>query len=311
MNCAQTILILGPTASGKSALATCLCDALNGRGEIVSADSMQVYFGMDLGTAKPTAEDRAAIPHHLIDIASPYEEGFTVDRWLDMAHGAITKIHATKRIAVVVGGTNLYVQALLAGLFEGPRADEDLRASLRNLSLSDLRTQLARIDPSSAQRIHPNDQRRMIRAIEVTQLTGIPMSTHQSQWTAAPPSLPAGWQCLGLLPDPDSNGRAINSRAKVMMELGFLEEVRGLRAVAPLARQSAEAVGYRELAAHLDGEQSLERAFEAIKIRTRKLARQQRTWLRRFAHIERSIWSTAPCGEKTSHDFFLRTLGMQ
>ncbi len=305
----QAILVLGPTASGKSALALALGNALAGKCEIVTADSMQIYEGMDIGTAKPSSQERTMIPHHLIDITTPYRDGFTVDRWLERANDAVAAINAAKKCAVIVGGTNLYVQALLAGLFEGPAADEGIRAELRALSLAALRAQLEVVDPASALRIHPNDQRRMIRAIEVTRLTGIAMSTHQSQWSAAPPQLPAGWQCFGLLPDPESNGRSINQRAKMMMHSGFLEEVRGLRAVAPLARQAAEAVGYRELAAHLDHECTLDDALERIKIRTRKLARQQRTWLRRFAHIERSTWWREPCGEKTSHDFFLQVLG--
>ncbi len=304
----QALLILGPTASGKSALAFALSEALLGKCEIVSADSMQIYEGMDIGTAKPSMQERSAIPHHLIDITTPYRDGFTVDRWLECANDAIAAINAANKCAIIVGGTNLYVQSLLAGLFEGPAADEGIRAELRALTLADLRAQLDAVDAPSALRIHPNDQRRMIRAIEVTRLTGIPMSTHQSQWSAAPPQLPAGWQCFGLLPDPESNGRSINQRAKAMMQNGFLDEVRRLRAIAPLARQAAEAVGYRELAEHLDNACALDDAFERIKIRTRKLARQQRTWLRRFAHIERSTWFNEPCGEKTSHDFFLRVL---
>ncbi len=307
----RAILILGPTASGKSALALALSQSLRDECEIVSADSMQIYTGMNVGTAKPSMQERAAVRHHLIDIESPYHEGFTVDRWLQGAHDTIAAINSREKCALIVGGTNLYVQALLAGLFEGPAADETMRAELRALSLDELREQLELIDPPSAQRIHPNDQRRMIRAIEVTRHTGVAMSVHQSQWSAAPPTLPSGWQCLGLLPDPESNGRAINTRAKMMMDCGFLAEVRALRTVAPLARQAAEAVGYRELAAHIDGEMKLDDAFEAIKIRTRKLARQQRTWLRRFRHIEHSTWSTDPCGEKTSHEFFLNALRLK
>lgn len=305
----KALLILGPTASGKSALAFALSEALLGKCEIVSADSMQIYEGMDIGTAKPSMQERVTIPHHLIDITSPYRDGFTVDRWIERANKAITAINAAQKCAIIVGGTNLYVQALLAGLFEGPAADEGMRTELCTLTLAELRAQLAAVDAPSALRIHPNDQRRMIRALEVTRLTGVPMSSHQSQWSAAPPTLPAGWQCFGLLPDPESNGRSINKRAKSMMQHGFLEEVRRLREIAPLARQAAEAVGYRELADHLENACTLDDAFERIKIRTRKLARQQRTWLRRFAHIERSTWWTEPCDEKTSHEFFLQVLG--
>ncbi len=305
------ILILGPTASGKSALAFSLAELFDGQVEIVSADSMQIYRGMDIGTAKPSHAEQARVPHHLIDVANPHEEGFTVERWLESAHAAIENIQRSGKSAVVVGGTNLYVQALLAGLFEGPSADESLRSTLRELSLAELRTRLIAIDPPSAERIHPNDQRRMIRAIEVTTLTGIALSAHQTQWNARGPSLPVGWQCLGLLPDPKSNATSINRRVKTMMENGFLDEVRRLVEIAPLGRQAGEAVGYRELAQHIAGTMPLEDAFEAIKIRTRKLARQQRTWLRRFRHIERSAWSTDACDGEKSKEFFHEVLGLE
>lgn len=308
---AKVILILGPTASGKSALALALAAERTEQFEIVSADSMQIYRGMDIGTAKPTPQQREAIPHHLIDVADPHAAGFTVDRWLAGAHDAIDKLNHCGKTAIVVGGTNLYVQALLAGLFEGPPADETLRSELRELSLADLRAKLLLLDPESANRIHPNDQRRMIRAVEVTQLTDVPLSVHQSQWSARGPALPRDWRCVGLLPDAPSNSHAINKRVKLMMEEGFLAEVRGLVSIAPLGRQAAEAVGYRELTQHLAGTLSQEDAVEAIKIRTRKLARQQRTWLKRFRAIDGSLWSTdTPC-EKTSGDFLERVLGLE
>lgn len=310
MEIPPVILILGPTASGKSALAFSIAELFEGQFEIVSADSMQIYRGMDIGTAKPSHAEQARIPHHLIDVANPYEEGFTVERWLEGAHAAIENIQRSGKSAVVVGGTNLYVQALLAGLFEGPAADESLRATLRELSLAELRARLIAIDPPSAERIHPNDQRRMIRAIEVTTLTGIALSAHQTQWNARGPTLPVGWQCLGLLPDPESNSTSINRRVKKMMESGFLDEVRRLLEIAPLGRQAGEAVGYRELSQHIAGTMPLDDAFEAIKIRTRKLARQQRTWLRRFRHIERSTWSTDPCNGEKPKEFFREVLGL-
>lgn len=303
------IVILGPTASGKSAVAAEIAACAEHQCEIVSADSMQIYQGMNIGTAKPSCEEQARIPHHLIDITSPYEDGFTVDRWLDGAHEAIASIGMRGKSAIVVGGTNLYVQALLCGLFDGPAANESLRAELRTLTLTDLRARLESVDPQSAQRIHHNDQRRMIRAIEVTLATGIAMSLHQTQWSARGPTLPDGWACVGLLPNPPSNARAINQRAKSMMEHGFLGEVTHLLARGPLASQAAEAVGYRELSQHLSGDLSLDDAIEQIKIRTRKLARHQRTWLKRFRHLERSAWSTAPCEEKSSGEFWRAVLG--
>lgn len=310
MDLPRVILILGPTASGKSALALALASQLLNRAEIVTADSMQIYRGMDVGTAKPTAAEQALVPHHLIDVASPYEEGYTVENWLTDAHTAIASVAQRGRTAIVVGGTNLYVQALISGLFEGPAADEGLRAQLRTQPLEQLHAQLTRIDLAAAQRIHRNDQRRIIRAIEVFTLTGIKLTDHQQQWNARGPTLPQDWRCCGLLPDSVSNSSAINLRVKGMMASGFLDEVRRLTIVGSLGRQASEAVGYRELSQHLRGEVALDKAFESIKVRTRKLARQQRTWLRRFSHIEGSNWSTDPCGDEKTKIFFQTVLGL-
>ncbi|MSR28110.1 MAG: tRNA (adenosine(37)-N6)-dimethylallyltransferase MiaA [Phycisphaerales bacterium] len=287
----RAILILGPTASGKSALAMAIAARLGGKAEIVSADSMQIYRGMDIGTAKPTPREQSQVAHHMIDLVEPSTDGYSVERWRSEALAAIAALNADDKCAIVVGGTNLYVQALLLGLFEGPPADEALREELRALPLAQLHATLHEIDPESATRIHPNDQRRLIRAIEVTRATGTPLSTLQSQWSSVPPTLPAGWVCAGLLPDAPSNARAINLRVRTMMELGFLDEVRQLLDVSPLGRQAAEAVGYRELTRHLTGMATIEGAVEDTQRRTRALARRQRTWLKRFERIEGSIWS--------------------
>ncbi len=299
----QVILVLGPTASGKSAIAMSLSKILDGGSEIVTADSMQIYVGMDIGTAKPTAEDRARVPHHLIDIADPYADGFSVESWRGEATRAIESINQRNLTAIVVGGTNLYVQALLSGLFEGPPANEALRNELRALAPEDLRARLTRHDPESAARIHVNDTRRAIRAIEVAETSGTPMSALQTQWTMGPPKLPEGWRCVGRLPEAPSNAAAINARVKAMMELGFLDEVRRLTAAGPLGRQATHALGYEELAQHLCGQATLEGAVEATKARTRRLARMQRTWLKRFTQIPGSAWSRERV-EDFSPDFF-------
>ena len=304
----RVILILGPTASGKSALAMSLAKLLDGRSEIVSADSMQIYRGMDIGTAKPTAEDRARVPHHLIDIADPYADGFSVESWRGEATRTIEAVNSSGATAIVVGGTNLYVQALLSGLFEGPPANEALRNELRALAPEDLRARLTRHDPESAARIHVNDTRRAIRAIEVAETSGTPMSALQTQWAAGPPPLPDGWRCVGRLPDAPSNAAAINARVKAMMERGFLDEVRRLSAAGPLGRQAKHALGYEELAQHLCGQATLEGAVEATKSRTRRLARMQRTWLKRFTQIPGSTWSREP-RQEFSGDFFAESLG--
>ena len=289
----HAILLLGPTASGKTALSLEIAAMLGARGlhaEIVSADSMQVYAGMDIGTAKPSVAERAGVPHRMIDVADPYSSGFTVEEWLRGARAHIERVRAEGGITVVTGGTNLYVQALVSGLFEGPPASPEIRARLGALAPDELRERLERSDPDAARRIHRNDIRRTIRALEVLELTGAPISALQVQWESRMPALESGWCAIGLMPSVPESARRINARVGTMIEAGFVNEVRALRARGDLGRQAAEAVGYRELARYLDRRCSLHEATEAIKVRTRRLARQQRTWLRRFTGIPGSAW---------------------
>ncbi|MDY7109188.1 MAG: tRNA (adenosine(37)-N6)-dimethylallyltransferase MiaA [Planctomycetota bacterium] len=285
------ILILGPTAGGKTALAVALARALPGGGECISADSMQVYRGMDIGTAKPTPAERAAVPHHLLDIVDPSEEGFSVDTWLDLAEAAIARIRARGRWPIVVGGTNLYAQALLAGLFDGPEPDPDLRRSLQAMDAEALRRQLREIDPPAAERIHPNDRKRTIRAIEVHELTGRRLSDLQQQWDSG--RIRPDVRIIGLHWPVEAINRRINARVKAMIEGGFVEEVRRLWENDRLGRQAREALGYRQIVDHLEGRLTLVEATEQIKIRTRRLAKQQRTWLRRFRQHGQSAWLEA------------------
>lgn len=288
-------MLVGPTAGGKTALALALARVLAGGGECVSADSMQIYRGMDIGTAKPTPELRAEIPHHLIDVADPTRDGFTVDQWLALAEAAIADIRARGRWPIVVGGTNLYVRALLEGLFEGPEPDLAIRAALDALSSEDLRRELLAADPDAAQRIHPQDRRRTIRAVEVFRQTGTPLSALQTQWSSdAASGVRRDAAIIGLSWPVDAINRRINARVSEMMRAGFLDEVQRLRAAErPLGRQASEAVGYRELLEHLAGRRDLDDAIEAIKIRSRRYGKQQRTWLRRFRAIPRSLWIDA------------------
>lgn len=292
----NVILLLGPTASGKTALSLEIARALGARGvpcEIVSADSMQAYVGMDIGTAKPSLDERRGVPHHMIDVADPYSAGFTVEEWLRGARAAIGGACAAGHVTVVTGGTNLYVQALVCGLFQGPPASPELRARLGALSPEELRARLERGDPDAARRIHRNDIRRAVRALEVLEITGSPISALQVQWESRMPALPEGWRAVGLMPSVGESARRINARVGAMIDAGFVDEVRSLRAKGDLGRQAAEAVGYREIARYLDRRCSLHDAAEAIKVRTRRLARQQRTWLRRFHGIPGSTWLEA------------------
>lgn len=298
------IVLVGPTGGGKTRLAIDLARQLPGGGVCISADSMQVYAGMDIGTAKPTREERAAAPHLLLDIADPADDTFTVDRWLDLARAAVREALAAGRWPIIVGGTNLYVRAFLDGLFDGPPPDPALRSALADMSAAERRAELERVDPAAAARIHPNDVRRTIRALEVHRQTGRPISAFQAQWQpAAGDSINGDSAGANETPDPllvlgldypvDAINRRINARVKQMMALGLLEEVRALHEAGRLGRQARAAVGYAQLIDHLEGRCTLEEAVEQIKIRTRRFAKQQRTWLRRFRHRPDSIFLSA------------------
>jgi tRNA dimethylallyltransferase len=290
----RTILVLGPTAGGKTALSVELALRVPGGGECVSADSMQVYRGMDIGTAKPSAEERRGVPHHLIDVADPHGGPFTVADWVDGARAAIEAIHARGRHAIVVGGTNLYVKSLTEGMFEGPAGDPEIRARLEALPTEMLRGDLEHHDPVAASRIHFNDRRRTIRALEVWMITGRRISELQQQWSDAPRALPAGMHVVGLEWPVDLINQRINHRVHAMVEAGLEQEVMRLLAKGSLNRQAIEAVGYREVLRHFAHELSIEEAEEEIKVRTRQYARQQRTWLRRFKAVPGAIWIDGP-----------------
>lgn len=292
----RVIVVMGPTASGKSALALAMARAAGPAAELVSADSMQVYRGMDIGTAKPTTSERSEVIHHGLDLVDPTHDGFTVEDWLAHAHAALAAIHARGGVAIVVGGTNLYAKALIEGLFDGPPADPALREELGTWELDALRSELVRIDPVAAERIHRNDRRRTIRAIEVHRATGTPISVLQAQWRDRPAALPAGWSLVGLSMGVEANNRRINARVRGMRAMGLVDEVRSLLGAGGFGAQAATAVGYRELIAHLHGAGSEDDAFEAIKIATRQLAKQQRTWLKRFADTPGSTWFDAGDG---------------
>lgn len=297
------ILILGPTAGGKTALAIELARRLSslpgaGGAECVCADSMQVYRGMDIGTAKPTAAQRAAVPHHLLDLVDPSEDGFSVDTWLGLAERAIDHIRGRRRgsnfrgrYPIVVGGTSLYVQALLAGLFEGPEPDPALRARLQETPTAQLRRRLEEVDPRAAERIHRSDRKRTVRAIEVFELTGRPISSMQTQWPAG--SSRRDVRIIGLDYPVEAINARINARVKSMIEAGLVDEVRRLHEAGALGRQAGEALGYKQIIEHLEGRCGLDEAVEQIKIRTRRLAKQQRTWLRRFRSHPGSVWLEA------------------
>ena len=277
-----TLVLLGPTASGKSSLAMSL--ARQSGGEILSVDSMQVYRHMDIGTAKPSRQDRTEIPHHLIDLVEP-DEAFTVARFVDLADGVINRSRVRRTPLIVTGGTPLYYKSLFEGLFDGPPADERLRDELRRLPNEELARRLAGIDPDASSRIHLNDTKRLVRALEVFQLTGQPISSYQTDWAAKTFRHEAVW--IGLDWDRDALNRRINARVKSMLSDGWLRETRELLdRYGRLSPTAAEATGYRELISHLEGKTSLEDVVEQIKIATRQLARKQMKWFRRWPQVK-------------------------
>ncbi len=281
----QKILILGVTASGKGALAHELASALGG--EIISVDSMKVYRRMDIGTAKPPLEKRRLIPYHLIDVVEP-SDSFSVDRFLSLAEQAVADIQSRQKSVVAVGGTAMYIKALLYGLFEGPGTDENIRQKLKQQAAAEglelLHKRLAAVDAEAAGRIHPNDEKRIIRALEVFELTGKPISHFQKQWNTPHP--PEGWQIFGLRRPKETENRRMNARVKRMVDQGLREEVAALLAEPkPLSKQASAAIGYAEMIAHLKGQIDLDEAVEQIKINTRRFAKAQRTWFKTFRGI--------------------------
>ncbi len=275
------IVILGPTASGKSALAMSLAQRIGG--EILTVDSMQVYRGMDIGTAKPTPEEQAAVRHHLLDVVTP-DQTFAVARFVELADAAIADAAARGVPLIATGGTPLYYKALFEGLFEGPGADAAIRERLNTKSPETLHARLKEVDPAAAERIHLNDQKRLVRALEVYELTGKPISSFQTHWTNPAARHPATW--IGLEWNREVINRRINARTRAMLAGGWVEEVRGLLATyGELSKTAAEATGYRELIDHVQGRSSLDGATELIKIATRQLARKQMKWFRRFPGV--------------------------
>ena len=278
----RLVVIIGPTGAGKTRLAMWLAERTGG--EIVSADSQQVYAGMDIGTGKVTAEQRARVPHHVVDVVRPDEE-MTAQRFVELADQAIADVMARGRHVIVCGGTGLYVRALLLGLFAGPPASPELRAELTEQARRDgtaaLHAELSRIDPAAAAKIDRNDEKRMIRALEVFRLTGEPMSAHQAKHDhrSMPPRYDA--QLIGLRPERDQLYEAIDRRVEAMIEAGLEGEVAELRSrgyLPPL--RSQQAIGYAELHDAADGRLDRSRAIELIKRNSRHYARRQLSWYR-------------------------------
>ncbi|HLX59677.1 MAG TPA: tRNA (adenosine(37)-N6)-dimethylallyltransferase MiaA [Planctomycetota bacterium] len=275
-------ILTGPTASGKSAVAQLIAE--KNRAEILSIDSMKLYRGLDIGTGKPTLEERARIPHLCIDTKDPWESA-SVAEFVSAAEALVANRAACGTPLIGEGGTALYLKALSEGLFEGPGRNASLRARLEteiaSLGSAELHARLKAVDPKAASKILPSDARRIVRALEVFELTGVPIGAWQQQWGRPRTDLDVRIACLNL-PRPILYAR-IDARVRAMLAAGWVDECRRLLALEkPLSREAAQALGYKTLFAHLRGELTLNAAIDRICFDTHHFARRQLHWFKRL-----------------------------
>jgi len=276
------VFLAGPTAAGKSAVALELAERIGG--EIISVDSMQVYRGLDIGTAKPSPARQKRVPHHLIDVAG-LDESFDAARFVSLANAAAAGIRSRGRVPIFCGGTGLYFKAFLAGLGGAPPSDPKIRAELELTPLETLLTELERRDPATFQKVDRQNPRRVIRALEVIRITGRPFSEQRADWQAGRPAVAGHF--IGLTRPAGELAGRIRRRVDEMFANGLVAETgallqRGL-AKNPTALQ---ALGYRQVVEHLRGERSLAETIELVKIRTRQYAKRQLTWFRRQMKLD-------------------------
>jgi tRNA dimethylallyltransferase len=274
------IFLAGPTAVGKSEIALLLAEKIGG--EIISVDSMQVYRGLEIGTAKPSSEERARVRHHLIDVVD-VTEPFDAAQFVRLANAAVAEIQARGRVPIFCGGTGLYFKAFLEGLGEAPPADEALRAQLEGSPLPELLAELAEKDPVTYDRIDRNNPRRVIRAVEVIRLTGKKFSEQRAEWKSTVHS-PQSTVIFGFAREVVDLRARIDGRVGAMFARGLVEETRRLMEQGLAQNKTAmQALGYRQVIEHLRGERSLAETIELVKIKTRQFAKRQMTWFNRQA----------------------------
>lgn len=275
----RLILLAGPTAVGKSEVALLLADRLGG--EIISVDSMQVYRGLDIGTAKPSKEEHARVRHHLIDIVD-LAESFDAAQFVRLAGKAVEEIRNRKRVPILCGGTGLYFKAFLEGLGAAPPADTTLRNELQITPLPNLLIELAAKDPVTYERIDRDNPRRVIRALEVIRLTGKPYSQQRADWSESRLEIRAG--ALTCLKRSSADlAKRISTRVDEMFRRGLVRETEELLKHGLAENRTAmQALGYRQVAEHLRGARSLSETVELVKIRTRQFAKRQMTWFRKY-----------------------------
>lgn len=292
----KVLVVTGPTATGKTALSVLLAQRLGG--EIISADSMQVYRGMDIGTAKVTPQEMCGVPHHLIDVAEP-SENYSVARWVESAAAAAEDIFARGLVPIIAGGTNLYIDSLLSGRdFAENEGDGALRAELSaeydRIGGEAFRALLREVDPERAEKLHPGDRKRLVRALEVFRLTGQTITQHDAHTKLRPPR----WASLrvGLrYADRDALYARINRRVEEMVAAGLFDEVRNLLSGGLSPDCTAmQAIGYKECVEHFQGRCSADEAVDAICMNSRRYAKRQLTWLRRDEALHWIAWEGAP-----------------
>ncbi len=292
----KILVIVGPTASGKTRMAVELAQRHNG--EVISADSMQIYRTMDIGTAKPTKEEMGGIPHHMIDVADP-EEDFSVARYVEMAAQCVDDVLARGKLPIVAGGTGLYIDSLLSGRTFAPFSpDSALRGELER-ELAEKGGQamleaLAQVDPEAAQRLHPNDHKRIIRALEVYRSTGKTITQHNRETQAIPPRYNA--LTIGLaFQDRQAMWRRIDQRVDEMVAAGLEDEVRRLLTSGISPKCTAmQAIGYKEFTQALSGEMTWQEAADVVKLRSRQYAKRQLTWFGRNPNTRWVRWDDPP-----------------
>jgi len=278
------VFLAGPTAVGKSAVALALAESLGG--EIISVDSMQVYRGLDLGTAKPSAAERARVPHHLLDVAD-LSAAFDAAQFVRLATAAVVKIQARGRVPIFCGGTGLYFKAWLEGLGEAPPSDARVRAELEVTPLAELLAELEQRDPLTYARIDRQNPRRVIRAVEVIRLTGKPFSAQRANWNPEVRSQKSEVIFCFSREPADLRAR-IETRVDTMFAAGLVDETRALLSLGLQQNRNAmQALGYRQVVAHLAGERGLAETIALVKTKTWQFARRQGTWFRSQLSVER------------------------
>ena len=299
----RVLVVAGATASGKSELAVEIAEAIGG--EIVGADSRQVFRYMDVGTAKPSHEQRSRVPHHVVDVVDP-DQNYDVAAWRSAAMTALADIHARGRSALVCGGTGLYLRSLTRGLFAGPPADAELRARLESEEAEHpgvLHARLRELDPASARRIHANDALRLVRALEVHATTGRPLSAWLGEHGLS--EKPFDTLTLEINVDRESLRERIAARSRAMVEEGIIEELSSLHARGfPSSARAFDAIGYRQAEQCLAGNLARDNLAEAIHVATVQYAKRQRTWLRGQAETVKVAPGDAASALRLARAFF-------